>query len=211
MTRTLTLLTLLLLPGVAQAQAVGDHYELRSRVLLAIGTPQELAAGKGKRESQELSFLLEVERVLPDGRVSGTITQGEQRTRYTGQLSNAIWQVIPRLLQPLELELSSGSRGARKTQLEVAGRQIEVSLEATPSKGRRGELKIAGQGSHLIKEQGVTLAVDLKGRLLTKEGADRLDLRVKWSASGGPGQPAESRLGLRVSIRKLAAGEGVSK
>lgn len=226
---------LLALTSLASAQEIlgpGDQLLIQSRLRLRQGHVGALQ--KGVTSEEKTQSLLVVERTAPDGEVEGHVrllASGPQprpaRQRpaqgaapaplpYKGRPTSVVWLSAPRLLAPLAQDLREGKLGERVVVMVVAGFPVELKLTIAatkPEAGAKGSatatraLTIRGEGARLIDDTGVTLRLQVRARLELREaGQSRLDLKLRWTATGGPGQDAEAQVHLETLVKRVAGG-----
>ena len=206
----------------------GDQLLIQSRLRLRQG--QVGALEKGVASEERTQSLLVVSKTAPDGEVEGVVrllASGPQQgpapkqpaqpeaIPYRGRPTSLVWLAAPRLLAPLAKDLRQGTTGERIVTLEVAGYPVDLKLviaEAeTPSAAGR-ELSIRGEGAAKIGDTGVTLRLRVRARLQIGEaGQSRLDLKLRWTATGGPGADAEAQVHLETLVKRVATSERGAK
>lgn len=224
---------LLALTSLASAQEIlgpGDQLLIQSRLRLRQGHVGALE--KGVTSEEKTQSLLVVERTAPDGEVEGHVrllasgpqtrparqrpAQAAAPLPYKGRPTSVVWLSAPRLLAPLAQDLREGKLGERVVILVVAGFPVEMKLTIAatkPEAGAKGSatatraLTIRGEGARLIDDTGVTLRLRVRARLELREaGQSRLDLKLRWTATGGPGQDAEAQVHLETLVKRVAGG-----
>jgi hypothetical protein len=225
---------LLALTSQAGAQEIlgpGDQLLIQSRLRLRQGHVGALE--KGVASEERTQSLLVVERTAPDGEVEGVVREfasgpqprpARQRPQaaaplpYKGRPTSLVWLSAPRLLAPLAKDLRRGTLGKRIVTLEVAGYPVELALIVAAAKPQKGSpratqsLTLRGEGASQIGDTGVTLRLRVRARLELREaGQSRLDLKLRWTATGGPGQDAEAQVHLETQVKRVPLSAGGAK
>lgn len=223
-TMAAALCALLLLASRAAADELlgpGDQLLIQSRLRLRQGHAGALEEGVASEERSQ--SLLLVQRTAPGGEVEGLVRllpSGPQPAQsdaqsdakplpYRGRPTSLVWLSAPRLLAPLAKDLREGALGERIVQLEVAGYLVPVKLTIAAAKPAKASaeatraLTLRGEGAARIGETGVTLRLRVRARLeLRSAGQSRLDLKLRWTATGGPGRDAEAQVHLETLVSR---------
>jgi hypothetical protein len=194
-------------PGLGQEPASeahpGDRYESVSRLRVAQGRLGTLR--EGVADAQRTRCVVEVLRSKGANVEANVTSKGRKAVPYRGRLHDLAWLSAPRLLAPVARELRTTRAGQRRVTLSIAGYPVAVRMQVTPVKVKRGKaVRLSGEGQAEIGETGVTLRLQVRGRLLLLPGgASQFELRLRWTATGGPGADAEARIHLETRVRKL--------
>ena len=189
-------------PGAPAQSAPAQRYRIESRLRLLQGEAGELGEGVSEglvtRAALQLSGQSGEElrgRLQLEGRQQGPLP-------FRGRLDDLLWLGAPRLLGPLARDLREARAGSRRVRLLVAGQPLVLTLRLRPRLSKEGrEVLVTGGGERSVGH-GVTLRAQVRLRLRYLAGERRLDLRLRWTAAGGPGADAESRVHLETRVRE---------
>lgn len=196
---------LLALAPWAQAQDAPSPersaYRVESRLRLLQGEANKL--DEGVRDGVVTRALLRVTQPAEGSELQGelSVVGKDEALPFRGRLDDLLWLGAPRLLGPLARDLRQARAGSRQVRLLVAGQPLVLTLQLKPRLTKEGrEVLVTGSGQRRVGH-GVTLRAQVRLRLrYLAAGERRLDLRLRWTASGGPGTDAESRVHLETRV-----------